>query len=556
MVNFSSALSFRKSGDVEVEGSGVTSVCVADNASGVCVSPDIVAGDLGTDSGVYAFGAISIIGDSRAGFVSVLSENNDAADSSSKVVFRLDSLNSFYDSILNLSEADADDMEKVHSLFMQQLYSREFFDVFDKILKVEDSSPFVVDALDAFKVVYDMIVFYAKKEGLSFFDAFMALYDESFDGGNDLLIKLKSAKLAAIECMEDYLSSHDDSFIQSLFDKETELLSGLQFSDEFVDKLKDPLTKSVVVSFDFNSTFTVHESFASVDLIAKMQREMYSFARGFRRAYPDKELIMAVNTGRPGHYAWGVVESSFVPIAEVRKVAVADSGGVILQDGLVSGKMEVAVDNPDLWKQELSFLKQFILDRVSGSVVVEPKESMLSIKIANQSGEFYLRSVDGEMVTDEWILNQVREYFLEKKDQLDDSDEFVARRLEMIGLMFDDALLQSKYNPTAGYVDICHKELNKFGTLSGYVRRTYGLDSDEILYVQIGDSSTDILPTEKTGAGESNDGADAAYIVAVADCNAALRAATEKSGDKGLFTKNPSILGAISMMKGLKATLT
>ncbi len=64
-----------------------------------------------------------------------------------------------------------------------------------------------------------------------------------------------------------------------------ELERGLDLNDEFVEKLKEPNTKLVVVSLDFNSTFNLEESYSSAELVSKVQRDVHAFARAFRKKY-------------------------------------------------------------------------------------------------------------------------------------------------------------------------------------------------------------------------------------------------------------------------------
>jgi len=109
--------------------------------------------------------------------------------------------------------------------------------------------------------------------------------------------------------------------------------------------------------------------------------------------------------------------------------------------------------------------------------------------------------------------------------------------------MYEQGLLVANYNPTAGYIDIGHKDVNKFSTLMGYVCDTRNVKPEEVLYLQIGDSTTDILPDNKTGEGEPNEGADKAFLVAVNNCNEKMRSAVEARDQFGMITRNQSILG-------------
>ena len=70
--------------------------------------------------------------------------------------------------------------------------------------------------------------------------------------------------------------------------------------------------------------------------------------------------------------------------------------------------------------------------------------------------------------------------------------------------------------------------------------------------MQVGDSTTDIIPDELTEKGEPNEGANEAYLIALANRNQKLDDAVKKRGAQGLTTLQPSILGAQAMFVGLK----
>ena len=276
--------------------------------------------------------------------------------------------------------------------------------------------------------------------------------------------------------------------------------------------------------------------------------------------------------------------------------------------------MNVAVDNPYEWRKELDSIRDYLVGLMKGAkdVVVEPKLSMLSIKISDGE-DFCLESVDDETITPEWIEENLRNYFIsvesalreelaqlsdeimedlpnmkiylgkvaEALNSINDDGEFInggkdramgelsnviahvkedherriadiQARFEILKIMYDQGLLQVKYNPTAGYIDIWHAHLNKYSTLMGHVCKKSGLTPDQVLYVQVGDSTTDIIPDELTEKGEPNEGANEAYLIALANRNQKLDDAVKKRGAQGLTTLQPSILGAQAMFVGLK----
>lgn len=552
----------------------------------------------------------------RARDVLAFTEDHDQAIES-REPHLMGELEAFYEGVRALHEGEG--MSVSHELFLESLYSRRFLPLLKNIFKHCDEITEVMDvnrALDSLKEVMMTVRACQQREDIDEAQAFLNLYEEALDGGNDFLMKVKVARDTAVRCILDnkrvlaqdpvLFGEAEGALLENL-----ELESGLQLPPEFRERLFDPNTKSVVVSLDFNSTFNFDESFASMELVARAQRALKKFARDFRRAFPQKELFISINTGRPGHYAWGVVESAFAPIPEVRKVAVAECGGVVLEEGLTSGVMNVAVEHPHEWKRELDYIRDYLLSRIQNAhdVIVEPKLSMLSIRLA-EDDRFVLKTMEGEPVTPEWIEEQLASYFFntekvlgsEFQELMDDIErdiphmtEYTRRAIEALGVdsgrslnggkrramnelehfvdevredhmnrineikarlatittMYDEGLLQAQYNPTAGYVDIGHANLNKFSTLMRHVCSTQRLTPDEVLYLQLGDSTTDILPEEKIYPGGPNEGAHQAFLVAVKNCNEKLHRAVGRRGDRGLMTSQPSVLGAEALFKGL-----
>lgn len=539
----------------------------------------------------------------------------------------------FYDEICDVS-TQGKGVELTHGLFLESIYSPSYLPLIKVIYEDAIASREITKARWAaitfklFGKVMKAVKEYSNEEGIPLFDAFMDLYNDASDGVGDFLMQLKAARESAVVCIENTKGLIKDEKVKMIAEdvlvKYLELEKGLHLPVGFINKLNNKDTKSVVISLDFNSTFNVDESYPSTDLVARIQRHLQSFARDFRRIFPDKELILAINTGRPGMYAWGVAEAAFAPIKEVRSVAVAECGGVVLEEGLNKGVMDVAVENPHEWRQELDYIKDYLLSRIEDAhnVIVEPKLSMLSIKL-NEGGDFYLRSADGQPITPEWIEVQLKEYFEKVENDLDEELEklieeiktdiphlreyaikainafkgngngkkngsisgngvnngnghkkkalagveemmrFVEEqherrlgeivfRMMTIAKMYNEGLLKAKYNPTAGYVDIGHAELNKYSTLMGHVCRENSLTPKQVLYVQIGDSTTDIIPEDLTEEGQPNECADEAYLIAVSNCNQKLRDAVLRRGSRGIITENPALLGAEAMFKGLK----
>ena len=501
-------------------------------------------------------------------------------------------------------------MDKVSGLYMRDTYPPQLLQLLKEIYSDGMATPQVQSALEAIKRETQKIGYIAAQNNQSPAEAFSELVDQSFEGTTDTVGNFAKAKRLGVNSLaanQHLLPLDLQQQAATLIKECQEAEVGITFPQEFKDRLIDPNTQALVISLDFNSTFNVDESFPHPDLTAKAQRKMRIFADKFRQKYPEKQLYLTLNTGRPGMYIWGAAEAAFPPIPAVRKLAVAETGGVILDAGLESGGMQVAVENPQVWGTELNNIRTHLLAQIqnSNTVHIEPKLSMLSIRIA-EGDEFQLVAHDGSVVTPDWINTQLAEYFSSTETQLDAEfqeltadltrdipeavefiekavtayqngngekkraldelretvatvrDEHTARmtaiasRLDMLRLMQHDGVLAANYNPTAGYVDIGHRDLNKYNTLTRHVCRELGITPDQLLYVQLGDSSTDILPVDQTGPGEVNDGADNAYLIAVENSNQKLKTAASRRGERGIQASRPSVLAAADMFTGLK----
>ncbi|HLG25474.1 MAG TPA: hypothetical protein VI588_01615 [Candidatus Gracilibacteria bacterium] len=524
---------------------------------------------------------------------------------------KLRRLQTLYAEILKSSH-EGEGMDETHALFVDSLFSRRYLPLMKGLMgTVADQKDETTTAILTADEAMAMVDQYAGMNFVTPYEAFLALYDQAVAGENDFLIRLKRARDRAVksfevaeDCITDpVLSAEIEKALQEYMEAEL----GLQFPAHFAETLADDTTRALVVSLDFNSTYNAKESFPHPDLVARAQRALHKFVQAFRSKLEGKELYVTVNTGRPGMYAWGAVEAAFPPIPELRKVAVAEAGGVLLDEGLHSGVMQVAVENPQEWQSELGNIRAYLLDKIAdpGKVVIEPKLSMLSIRLA-ENEDFILKSKDGEVVTPEWIQAQLQQYFEGAEEELDtEFNDLVAEmtdgmpnveafvsslrngqgkivngnkrkamaelksiiaevkqdhqkrmdeikaRLATIEMMYEQALLQPKYNPTAGYVDIGHARLNKYSTLVKHVCESQQLTPDEVMFVQIGDSTTDILPEDLIGKGEPNEGADKAYLVAVRNSNEKMMRAVERRGEHGLTTQRSSILAVESLFKGL-----
>ncbi len=394
---------------------------------------------------------------------------------------------------------------------------------------------------------------------------------------------------------------------------------GVDMGIEFTKRLNDPSTRVVVLSLDINSTLNVQESYASLPVLDSVTAQLQALADRFKQIYPDKQLYIVLNTGRPDKYAWGVWEM-LPPIPEIRRFALAESGGTILHLDGNTYTPEVAVPRPALWQEQLDNLKNYLAAATqsrSGFIRrVEKKESMLSVQIAERhedGGKFLHIATDGETVTDVWIMKKVHQFLEESEakyrhelDELeaqiktiphavdiihdmistigqegldklsgteddllpevtaaiqkiiDDSDDHRAHRMKEVSEALETIVLMKtkllpRFNATAGFMDIGHGDLNKFSTLVNEIRKD-GFDPQNMLIIHVGDSSTDILPEDQTGKGEINEGANQAYLVALANSSESLLKAVEKRGKTGfggIRTSREAILGLSDTILGI-----
>lgn len=440
--------------------------------------------------------------------------------------------------------------------------------------------------------------------------AFQTVFTDALGGENHLFTNARIARSTAARAI--YFHLPEDPAAQEVLHDFVESKFGSEIPPSILDQLQDPNKRTVVCSLDINSTFNNAESFGLPYLNARTQAEMERFASQFRAIFPDKQLVMAINTGRPGQYAWGFAEGSFSPDPSLRTVAVAESGGVLIDD-FETGQMHVAVEHPGQWKKELDNIQAFMLAQIKNpeEVHIEPKQSMLSIQVSDRAGKFLLISHEGNPVDQFWVQAKLQKYFNQTAKQLDaeydeltqdvtkeipamteyvskaveaykngngngngtahkeemlkefaetmkDIDEShqmrakaIEMRLAILKVMDEELKLEVNFNPTAGYIDIGHKDLNKFSTLMKYMCKVYNVTPEQVCYFHLGDSTTDIIPDENTAKGEPNEGAQEAVLVGVANSNAKLTKAIEDRGSQGMVTRRPSTLGVRDFFRGL-----
>lgn len=409
--------------------------------------------------------------------------------------------------------------------------------------------------------------------------------------------KIKPPKNFEINNFSDLAEKAEKHFL--------ELQEGVSFPEEMLGKISG--SKALVLSIDWNSVWNIYESYANSHIIALTAEIIKKLSNDFRKRFPDKEIFFVMNTGRPAHYAWGVIEALTV-VKELRLIGLAESGGVILKSGMTKGETEVAVDKPKIWEAQLQALKAYLLNKIKDHALVhiEPKQSMLSIRLAEKDspqGPWLHATHDGTQIDPDWISRETKNFLLEKVNELTaenmrftteiSSDEQVSTRvtqaledlspeeipaedLGRVAAIFKDeneirgkkliknreimAVLKQmreklvvEYNVRAGYIDIFHSDLNKYSTLKNWLLKQ-GLKPEELAFFVIGDSNTDIIPEKKTGLEEVNDGADQVMLIAVGNASKPLREAVERRqqrNNRGIQTVTPSILGLISIIKGL-----
>lgn len=400
-----------------------------------------------------------------------------------------------------------------------------------------------------------------------------------------------------------------------------ELHSGIIFPHDLLSRIDQ--SKALVLSIDWNSVWNMSESYANSHIIALTTETIKKLTNDFYNRFPDKEVFFVMNTGRPAHYAWGVIEALSV-IKELRIIGLAESGGVILKTGMAKGETEVAVDNPRQWETQLQELKAHLLGKIKNplSIHVEPKQSMLSIKLAEKdvtNGPWLHQTKDGQAVNPQWIIDQARNYLLQRQremasevnmltkamssddqlggkalealtqlgsagadGQINTADDLTQKDLLNIATIFNEAresrglrLLEVRdslkvinlmcrkikptYNSRAGFIDIGNWELNKYSTLIDQLEKQFGFNEREVVIISIGDSETDIIPTDHVANGDINRGADEVLSVAVGNASPTLRDAVEKRRQKngrGIQTTTMSILGLLSIIKGLDRLIT
>ncbi len=401
-----------------------------------------------------------------------------------------------------------------------------------------------------------------------------------------------------------------------------ESMAGIDLGPDFVKRLMDPNAKVLVVMFDINGTWNEKEAYASMQDMERAMEKVQRMIVRFQKVFPEKKIIVSFSTGRPADYLRAFMDA--LPATAERELGFSEGGGVIATWDGPNMKKRVAVENPHVWQRHLDALRTYIFSLIpEQDVSWEPKESMLSIKIAQPSeqGLTYLHTADDKsLVTEKWIAEKTKEYLhmsekiLQKRlselkkdirDKKTDTGRLIKRTLKRVGkagldgkegtkddiskeildrfeedakdlasyrqgeirhihddlevIRLMDRKLKVQLNKTVGFVDIFHEDQNK---ISGVMRamEEMGYARDEVVIVLDGDSVMDIPPTEKTGKGEPNEGADEVYFVAVHNCSEeAFKAVDARSqsskGQRGFLATRPTILAVIDTVEGIDQSI-
>lgn len=466
----------------------------------------------------------------------------------------------------------------------------------------------------------------SKDHKSSMSSALADLLSDTIDGNPTSLQFVSLMKIARIQARQCLWESRDAPIddviapinnvpfsvrVEQALNEFAEAKSGIQLPDYFIDRLIDPETTALVISLDYNSTFNKHESYTTVELLKIVNQKLKKLTKLFKKYFPEKDIFVVINTGRPSMYAWGVVESSLEPIDALRTVALAESGGAMLKEPMSKGAAEATVNNPIQWKLQLDELRQFFASQISTTARFEEKLSMVSLEIAPKNGDentWLHKNLEGGDVTDIWLQEQLtiyldqayRETVLEYAELLSEqeklpglseivdrltkgqdgiaqtADDISPEMLEVVKEIFErnqtalperiDTLkkkievlrlmregLVVKFNQTAGFADVMLEHQNKLSGLMLAMRKRGHLPS-QIAAIHVGDAKVDIMPEEKDEQNREipeNEGADDVLVVGVNNSSADLINHIEKRATHGYRTARKSAAGVIDLFEGL-----
>lgn len=316
--------------------------------------------------------------------------------------------------------------------------------------------------------------------------------------------------------------------------KNTELEQGLQFNEQFIADLER--TEALVLSLDINgATFTLPDQVTpNPQMISIVSESINLLRQEYAATYPGRKAFIIPNTGMGGNYARGVIETAGPLVADA---VFGESGGVEVVRNGDATTIELTLEHPDLYLMALKRIEEHVHGAVYNrdAMVTAPKDSMSSLMIADpHSQETLLRTEDGTPITHDVVQMMMEQSAAEILKEIHDPGQ----RKIMKGVL--DSIVVD-YNPAVGFVDIHRAGITKFYALNKFYERQ-GLTEDQVTTVHIGDSTVD-SPTD--------DEAQQAYIVALANSKQKHADKTTARGERGLHTQNDAIIGVINTVNGM-----
>lgn len=346
-----------------------------------------------------------------------------------------------------------------HKLFTNFLFSDTNLPLLSAILSygqihsdeeaIRDSSAAMIFLNEALDIIYhnDFNLtekFEQKKIAATFREMLAAGFEGRSSNLNDFFTLMKMAKIATKECLakhgvkpiilnpaipipKDVHSGPGETLFQALYKKaflEFESEQGTVFPNDLAEKVSK--AKAMVVSMDYNSTWNFAESYANGFLIAITINRISSFVDDFREKYPDKQIYFVMNTGRPGYYLQGVLET-LSAIEEMRSFCLAESGGVSLQKGIESGEKTLTltllndefIPEPTEWQEVLLEIENSFQSQLNpdDEIKSEKKDSSLAFKIApkNAPSKTWLHDDHhGNKITPDYMKSHLQSFFERK----------------------------------------------------------------------------------------------------------------------------------------------
>jgi hydroxymethylpyrimidine pyrophosphatase-like HAD family hydrolase len=320
--------------------------------------------------------------------------------------------------------------------------------------------------------------------------------------------------------------------------KNTELEQGVQFGEQFIQDLMK--NEALVLSLDINgATFTLPDQVTPNPQAISIVSEAIALLRHeYADTFPGKRAYIIPNTGMGGNYARGVIETAGPLIADA---VFGESGGVEVTRNGDATTIGLTLEHPDLYLMCLKQIEEHVQGAVTNrnAMVTAPKDSMSSLMIADpHTQEPLLRTEDGTPITHDVVTMMKEQKAAEILREIRDPNQQALMKSVLDSIIVD-------YNPAVGYVDIHREGISKFYALKQFYERI-GLTEDQVTTVHIGDSTVD---------SPSDNEAQNAYIVALANSKKKHANKTADRGERGLHTQNDAIIGVINTVNGMIAAL-